>query len=381
MNPAHHAKHWPADRLEPRKVAQLVPYARNARTHSEAQVAQLAASIREWGWTNPVIVDPANNIIAGHGRVLAAQKLGIEEVPCVVAEGWTEAQKRAYIVADNKLAMNAGWDEELLALEFEELRQLDFDLSLTGFDEDEILGLKMGEEAEGADDVPEVQEHATTQAGDVWRMGPHRVMCGDALDEAHRGRLMAGETPGVTVLDPPYELADPKWVPFISDPCIVFGQARQIRRIPDALWRFERVVAKRYKHRSATVQIAHEHAFVAQCGSVKTLPKTSETFPSIVQQEIEREHEHAKPVSLLVEHLTHWTPPWSLVFDPFLGSGTTLIAAEQMGRKCYGMEISPQYCDVIVRRWEKLTGKSAVLESTGETFAERGGYDEAQAQH
>ena len=166
---------WPADKVERRKVSGLVPYARNARTHSDEQVGQIAASIREWGWTVPVLVDGDGGIIAGHGRIMAAQRLGIEEVPCMVADGWTEAQKRAYVIADNKLAMNAGWDSDLLAVEFGELQEDGFDLSLTGFGEDELAGL-MADKTEGLtdpDEIPEPPAEPVTVPGDVWLLGAH----------------------------------------------------------------------------------------------------------------------------------------------------------------------------------------------------------------
>lgn len=168
-------KHWPADKVERRKVSDLTPYARNSRTHSDEQVAQIAASIKEWGWTVPVLIEPDGGIIAGHGRVLAAQRLGIAEVPCMVAEGWSEAQKRAYIIADNKLALNAGWDDEMLRVEFAELGDLGFDLGLTGFGEME-LGALLVDKTEGLTDpdaVPDAPKIPVTVEGDVWLLGAY----------------------------------------------------------------------------------------------------------------------------------------------------------------------------------------------------------------
>ena len=177
---------WPADQVERWAVSRLVPYARNARTHSDAQVAQIAACIREWGWTTPVLVDEAGGLIAGHGRVMAARKLGIAEVPVMVARGWSEAQKRAYVLADNKLALNAGWDEELLRVELADLRGMGADLSLIGFGEDELASL-LADGTEGLTDpdaVPEVPAEPVSQAGDVWILGRHRLVCGDSTDAA-----------------------------------------------------------------------------------------------------------------------------------------------------------------------------------------------------
>ena len=190
-----------------RKVEDLIPYARNSRTHSDAQVAQIAASVREFGWTNPVLVDGENGIIAGHGRVLAARKLGMEEVPCIELAGLTDTQRRAYIIADNKLALNAGWDDELLAIEFSELADAGFDNLLNGFTQDEIDALTPEQIPEGLTDedaVPEVQAEPVSKLGDVWLLGKHRVMCGDSTDAGSVALLMNGKSADVTFTSPPY---------------------------------------------------------------------------------------------------------------------------------------------------------------------------------
>lgn len=176
-------KQWPATKVKMRKVTELTPYANNSRTHSPQQVDQIAASINEWGWTMPVLVDEKGMLIAGHGRILAAQKLSIEEVPTMVAEGWTEAQKKAYVIADNKLAMNAGWDDALLAVELDALNEMDFDLSVIGFDADELATLLEPDVVSGLtdeDDAPGVTDNPVTVQGDVWLLGKHRLMCGDS---------------------------------------------------------------------------------------------------------------------------------------------------------------------------------------------------------
>src|ERR671912_1066232 len=185
---------WPAAQVERWPVSRLVPYARNARTRSDGQVAQIATSIREWGWTTPVLVDEAGGLIAGHGRVMAARKLGISEVPVVVARGWSEAQKRAYVIADNKLALNAGWDEELLRVELSDLRGMGADLSLIGFGDDELSSL-LADGAEGLTDpdaVPEVPAELVSEVGDVWVLGRHRLVCGDSTDAAGVGPAPEG---------------------------------------------------------------------------------------------------------------------------------------------------------------------------------------------
>jgi len=202
------------DRIEQRPLDSLVPYARNARTHSDRQVAEIAASIREFGWTNPVLVDGDNGIIAGHGRVLAARKLGIADVPVIELAGLSEAQKRAYVIADNKLALNAGWDEDLLALEFGDLASLGFDLSLTGFGEDEI-GILLNRGNEGLtdpDDVPDVPAQAVSRLGDVWLLGKHRLVCGDSTSADDVAKALDGVKPHLLVTDPPYGISyDPSW--------------------------------------------------------------------------------------------------------------------------------------------------------------------------
>lgn len=199
-------KKWPADNVERRATASLVPYARNARTHSPEQVAQIAASIREWGWTVPVLVDESGTIIAGHGRILAAQSLGIPEVPVMVATGWTDAQRRAYALADNKLAQNAGWDEELLRVEISDLCAEDFDTSLIGFAEDELAEI-LSVQTDGLTDpdaTPEPPESPVTAPGDVWLLGNHRIICGDSTDALVVEKVLNGVQPHLMVTDPPY---------------------------------------------------------------------------------------------------------------------------------------------------------------------------------
>ena len=200
---------WPADAVERRSVTALLPYIRNARTHSDEQVAQIAASIREFGWTFPVLIDEAGTIIAGHGRVLAAQRLGLVEVPVMVAAGWSEAKRRAYVIADNKLALNAGWDEELLRLELGDLKGMGFDLTLTGFGELELGKLLLGIDGDGdPDEAPEPPAEPISRPGDLWICGEHRVLCGDATVRADVDRLLDGELADMAFTDPPYNVIE-----------------------------------------------------------------------------------------------------------------------------------------------------------------------------
>ncbi len=207
-------KGWPADRVERREVAKLIPYARNARTHSPEQVDQIAASIREWGWTNPVLLDEEDGIIAGHGCVLAAKKLGLTDVPCMVARGWSDAQRKAYVLADNKLALNAGWDDVALGLELSELQGLNFDIALTGFSLDEI-GVLTADRTEGLtdpDDAPDAPADPVSAFGDVWLLGKHRLVCGDSTAAESVDKALDGASPHLMVTDPPYGVNyDPNW--------------------------------------------------------------------------------------------------------------------------------------------------------------------------
>jgi ParB-like chromosome segregation protein Spo0J len=201
---------WPADKVERRAVSALIPYARNARTHSPEQVAQIAASIREWGWTVPVLIDDAGSIIAGHGRIMAASQLGLAEVPVMVAIGWTEAQKRAYVLADNKLAMNAGWDMDLLKIEVSDLSAEGFAIDLIGFSESELTGLLAEDPGPGLTDpdaAPEVQDISLSALGDIWLLGNHRLMCGDSTSIESVEALMAGQKADMVFTDPPYGMS------------------------------------------------------------------------------------------------------------------------------------------------------------------------------
>ncbi|MEA2906612.1 MAG: hypothetical protein QOI12_3999 [Alphaproteobacteria bacterium] len=205
---------WPADKVERWPLDRLVPYARNARTHDDTQVAQIAASIREWGWTNPVLVDEQGTIIAGHGRVLAARQLGLQDVPVMVARGWSEAQRRAYVLADNKLAENAGWDKQVLMLEVGDLTALGFDLSLVGFSDRELTSFAAAQHQglTDPDDVPEAPVEPVSRVGDVWLLGAHRLACGDCTDAAAVSAVLAGVVPHLMVTDPPYGVSySPKW--------------------------------------------------------------------------------------------------------------------------------------------------------------------------
>ena len=206
-------QNWPAFEVERRQASALKPFKNNARTHSKEQVAQIAASITEWGWTQPVLVDEKDGVIAGHGRLLAATSLGIAEIPVIVARGWSEAQTRAYVLADNQLALNGGWDENLLRVEIGALKGLDFDLGLTGFGDDFLADLFKTKDGEtDPDEIPAPEARAATQASDVWLLGSHRIICGDSTDKATVAALLGKDKPHLMVTDPPYGVEyDPSW--------------------------------------------------------------------------------------------------------------------------------------------------------------------------
>ncbi len=388
-----------------RKVADLIPYARNSRTHSDAQVAQIAASVREFGWTNPVLVDGENGIIAGHGRILAARKLGMEEVPCIELAGLSDTQRRAYIIADNKLALNAGWDDELLALEFAELADAGFDNLLTGFTQDEIDALTPEQIPEGLTDedaVPEVQAEPVSKLGDVWLLGKHRVMCGDSTSIVSVEALLQGRKAQMVHTDPPYgveyqsnmrtksakfevlknddsfldiapviEACSEGWV-FVwtswkvltkwLDQFEIFGYpSNQViwYKPGGGIGDLKRTFASDYE----TALVWHRGAELTgkRIGSVWKVSKDGAT---------EYLHPTQKPVALAEEALDKTTKPGWLVLDLFGGSGSTLIACEKTGRHARLMELDPKYVDVIVRRWQEFTGKQATHTATGATFAE-----------
>lgn len=363
----------------------LIPYARNSRTHSDEQVSQIAASIREFGFTNPVIVDDKNNIIAGHGRVLAAQKLKMTEVPCVVVTGWTEAQKKAYVIADNKLALNAGWDDKMLALEFDELQELGFDLSLTGFTGDEILALKPLEETVGLTDedaVPEAPEQPVTIEGDIWTLGDHRLMCGDSTDAGSVAVLMGGQKPDLIHTDPPYGMKAVSKSGVLSknykkdimgddNPNIAKNAFKLIYGLyPDAkhIWWGANYYCSALpdsecwlvwdKNNGESDQTDCELAWANFRSVVRQFTQSSE--------KTNRVHPTQKPVSLMEWIIKRFKLSSSTIADFFGGSGSTLIAAEKHGIKSFIMEFDPAFCDVIIKRWQDFTGKKATM--AGDTY-------------
>lgn len=492
--------------IEEWPIEKLIPYARNARTHSDEQVGKISASINEWGFTNPIIVDDDGNVIAGHGRLLAARKLGRTHVPVRIVSDWPEAKKKAYILADNKLALNAGWDNELLKLEIEELKELDFDIDLIGFENFEIAEIVKEPIQLPPGDVDEVMEpppNATSKKGDIWILGDHRVMCGDSTIITDVEALMAGRKASLLHADPPYGMGKEKdgvandnlygenldsfqmewWAtfrPFIEDNASVYiwgnapdlwrlwyvgglGDSEKLELRNEIVWD-KKNIAGMASPDMTQYPIATERCLFFQLGNqflgnvnADDFPDTWESvraymeaqanaagvnaaevkrvcgvgmyshwftraqftlipekhyrnlaaeFPGHFERpwrelkaEWDREmqgarsyfenahepmrdvwefsrvtgderHGHAtpKPVAMMERVMRSSIPAGGLCVEPFGGSGSTLIGAELTGRICYTMELSPIYCDTIVERWQKITGKKAINEATGNFY-------------
>lgn len=403
---------WMAKRIELWPLDRLIPYARNARTHSDAQVAQIAASILEFGFTNPILVDHRNGVIAGHGRLLAARKLGLEQVPVVTLDHLTPAQKRAYILADNKLALNAGWDEDTLKAELASLQEDGFDLDLLGFSEDELGNFLADSDSLSAADedaVPELPEIPSTLAGDLWILGKHRLLCGDATNSTEVKRLMNGELADCVFTDPPYnvdyegytgerlkiegdKMTATRFRSFLDE---TFASYRAVvkteaslyvchssswqREFQDAIEtagfqvRCQIVWAKntfawgfgRYKFQHEPIFYCH----VIGNSDVWYGDKSQSTLWQENKPAANRLHPTMKPVELIERALWNSSKRNNIVVDLFGGSGSTLIACEKNGRQARLMEMDPKYCDVIIRRWQEYSGKAARHES-GRKFEE-----------
>ncbi len=406
---------WMASAIELRAVESLIPYARNARTHSDAQVAQIAASIRAFGFTNPVLVDAQGGIVAGHGRVLAARRLGLAQVPVVQLAHLSETQRRAYVISDNRLAELAGWDETLLALELRGLQTAGFDLELTGFDRDEIDRLILDlddDEAVEEGEVPGPPVNPVSRCGDVWLLGAHRLVCGDALDSASYRLVLDGGLADMVFTDPPYNvdysgsatdrregrvrriLNDDLGVDFgafLENACrrmlevtkgalylcMASGELDALQRAFRAagghwssflIWAKNNHTLGRSDYQRAYEPIlygwkeGHDHFW---CGS------RSESDVWFVDRVRTNDlHPTMKPVELVARAIRNSSKSRDSILDPFAGSGSTLIACETAGRQARLIELDPAYCDVICRRFESFTGLPVLHAATGEAFEE-----------
>jgi len=398
-----------AERIEQRAIEALVPYVNNARTHSEAQVAKIAGSIREFGFNNPVLVDGANGIIAGHGRVLAARKLGLTTVPVIELAHLTEAQKRAYILADNRLAEAAGWDRELLSLELGDLADLGLDLGTLGFDGAELDALLAHGDADPAEEAtPEPPVVPASRAGDLWVLGSHRLLCGDATDRIAVARLLGDIRPHLMVTDPPYGVNyDPDWrnragasettrtgkvmnddradwreawALFLGEVAYVWHGALHAGTVAESLaasgfdirsqiiWAKDRHVLSRghyhWQHEPCWYAVRDKGHWSGD--------RTQSTLWQIPNrdQDAQTVHGTQKPVECMRRPMLNNSSPGQAVYEPFSGSGTSIIAAETCGRVCYAVELDPGYVDVSVQRWEAFTGKTATLEGDGRCYAD-----------
>jgi DNA modification methylase len=399
---------WPVERL--------LPYAANARTHPDDQVAQIAGSIAEFGFNVPCLVDDRGVLIAGHGRLLAARKLGLSEVPVIRLDHLTDAQARAFRIADNQIAVNAGWDDATLSAELARLKEDGVDLELLGFPESELDRLLAGLDGESGaagneDDVPEPPVDPVTQPGDLWILGDHRLLCGDATLATDVERLLGGAGPHLMVTDPPYGVDyDPAWrneagvsatartgkvsnddradwraawALFPGDVAYVWHAGIHARTVADSLEavgfpvRSQIIWAKpRFVLGRGDYHWQHEPCFYAvrkgttghwqgarDQSTLWTIATTGEEDGATV-------HGTQKPVECMRRPIVNNSARGDTVYEPFAGSGTTMIAAETVDRRCLAMEIDPRYCDVVIERWQRFAGGSAVLEGDGLAFGE-----------
>ena len=393
-----------ANKIEWQLVEKLIPYAKNARTHSDEQVAQIAGSIKEFGFNNPVLVDKDNSIIAGHGRVMAARKLGMDKVPVVILNHLTESQRKAYILADNRIALNSGWDTSMLSLELKDLKD-DIDLSLLGFDPDELDALLNPiEETEGLTDedfVPDVPDEPKTKLGDIYILGNHRLMCGDSCSVTDMEKLVNDRQVDMWLTDPPYNVAyegktknaltiqndsmsDDGFRQFLRDAYVTADTVMKAGAVfyiwhadsegynfrgaaHDAGWKVRQCLI--WKKSTMVMGRQDYHWKHEPClygwkegaGHLWATDRKQTTILEFEKPSRNGEHPTMKPVALFEYQMLNNTKGGDIILDSFGGSGTTMLAAEKNGRIAYLMELDPKYCDVIVKRWEDFTGKKAVL--------------------
>ena len=385
-------------------INKLKPYENNARTHSEEQINKIVRSIDAFGFINPVLIDGEFGIIAGHGRVMAAKKMGMNEVPCLFVEDLTEAQKRAYIIADNKLALDAGWDETILKIELAELQEMDFDITLTGFEMEDIEldDYSSGVEEDDYDVEPPAEPKA--KFGQIYQLGRHRLMCGDSTDKSMVEKLMDGAKADLYLTDPPYnvdyvgkgeealtiqndhfdtdeECGEKLWLPTFENArasakscCSVYcfmpqGGTHMMMMMMmmragwkvkhELIWKKQSIVLNRadynYQHEPFLYGWNETHKFYGN-GKYKNTSVWEFDRPTK-----SKEHPTMKPIELFGEILLNATKTDDVVLDTFGGSGTSIMACEQLDRNCYMMELDPKYIDVIIDRWEQYTGEKAVL--------------------
>jgi len=389
--------------IEKRQLSELIPYINNSRKHSDDQVTQIAASIKEFGWTNPILVDGDNGIIAGHGRIMAAKKLNMTEVPVIELAHLSKEQRKALIIADNKLALNSDWDSNLLAIELKDLQDLGFDLNLTGFNADELANILLPEQAEGLTDedaIPETPIEPKTKLGDIYQLGNHRLMCGDSCNIEQVEQLTNGLV-DILVTDPPYNvnyegatkdkltimndsMGDEQFRQFLRD---AFVAADTVMK-PGAVFYIWHADSEGYNFRGACRDAnwkvrqtliwqkdsmvmgrqdyhwKHEpclYGWKEGAAHLWAADRKQTTIIHCKKPRINDIHPTMKPVELMEYQILNNTKGMDIVLDLFGGSGSTMIACEKVGRQSRLMELDPKYCDVIVKRWEDFTGKKAEL--------------------
>ena len=400
-----------------KKVSELIPYINNSRTHSEEQITQIVSSIKEFGFTNPILIGEDNSIIAGHGRLQAVKRLGLEEVPCITISGLTKTQIKALIIADNQLALNAGWDLEKLSVEIEGLEDDKFDISILGF-EDKFLNDLMKEEVKGLTDedaVPEAKENPKSKLGDIFILGNHRLMCADATIKTDVEKLLNSQNADMIFTDPPYgmsygggraEGSTPKGALVKAHGMIKNDDLRNddlVNLIKESLnlalsvskkgcsayicftWRtykefYNAISDAGFNIKNCIVwdkksiglgnsNYRPQHEFIFYCGDQWYGDKSqSDVWYMSRGATSEYVHPTQKPVELICKALENSSKREDVIIDCFGGSGSTLIACEKLGRKANLMELDPKYCDVIIQRWQQFTGKEAIHEQSGKTY-------------
>jgi DNA modification methylase len=412
------ARPWPADRIELWPIERLIPYAKNPRLHTEADIAKIEASILRWGWTMPVLVDENGGLIVGDARFRAAARLKLPSVPVIVARDWTEEERCAYRLADNELAARASWDPDLLRDELQHLKFAGFDLDLIGFETDRLAELLRPNGLTDADSIPEVTDQPVTGRGDIWLLGDHRIGCGDSTSAGDVAPVLAGSQPHLMVTDPPYGVAyDPSWrarcgvgagklsqgkvlnddradwrqayALFPGDVAYVWHGALRgdvvaaglaacgLQLRAQIVWTKQHFTLGRgdyhWKHETCWYAVREGQA------SHWTGDRTQTTVWEVPnsnpfgnpQREQSWGHATQKPVECMRRPIVNNSRLGHAIYDPFLGAGTTLIAAEMTGRICYGLELNPAYVDVVVQRWQAFTGRAATHQASGQSFDQR----------
>jgi site-specific DNA-methyltransferase (adenine-specific) len=392
-----------------KKVSELIPYINNSRTHSEEQVTQIVSSIKEFGFTNPILIDQDNSIIAGHGRLQAVKRLGLEEVPCIVISGLSKTQIKALIIADNQLALNAGWDLEKLSVEIEGLEDDKFDISILGFD-DKFLN-SLNEEKKGLtedDSVPDLNDVSKSKLGDIWILGDHKLMCGDSTNADDVSKLFKEQKADLYLTDPPYNVNyegktkdkltikndkqdNDSFQLFLTDAftnafnCMKLGASFYVwHSDSEGLYFRLALINSSFKLRQTLIWAKNSMVMGRQDYHWQHEPclygwkdgsshswysdRKQTTLLNFNRPTSSKLHPTMKPVDLISYLINNSSKQGDLIYDSFLGSGTTIISCEKLQRSCYGLEFDPKYCDVIIQRWQQFTGKEAIHEQSGKTY-------------